>query len=169
MNQGAVLLCLTLFIPVVLLFWNKVRVRGKMLCLFARKDKSVVPSLCELRDCFVIWGSRAYDVYPAFVRVQRYPAGWPSILQELVPSSLYDEEDALPKDWVTLETPREGSLGLRAALDEVWLKKLVAESSAEGGGLRINWRKILPYLLMAIGVIGLIGIIVMSRGGGGGA
>jgi hypothetical protein len=77
---------------------------------------------------------------------------------------LYDEEDALPKDWVTLDTPKEGSLSLRAALDEVWLKKLVAESAAEGG-FRFNWRKLFPIALMGIGVLGLISILIMNAGG----
>ncbi len=79
-------------------FWNKYRTRGKMLCYFARKDKSVTGQLCVLRSSFVIWKDRAYDVHPGFVRVARYPMGWPSMLQELVPAALYDEEDALPKD-----------------------------------------------------------------------
>ncbi len=164
MNSLAVMFFLSVLLPVGLIAWNKSRIRGKMLCYFARKDRSVVGSLCELRDAFVIWGSRAYDVYPAYVRISRFPMGWPSMLQELVPTALYDEEDALPKDWVTLDTPKEGSLSLRAALDEVWLKKLVAESAAEGG-LRINWRKIFPLILLGIGILGLISILILNAGG----
>jgi len=166
MSSLVALLFMTMFMPVALMAYNKVRVKGKMLCFFARKDRSVVGALCELRESFVIWGGRAYDVYPAFVRVCRFPQGWPSMLQELVPAALYDEEDALPKDWVTLSTPAEGSLSLRAALDEVWMKKLVAESAAEGS-FRFNWRKALPLLLVAIGILGLVFILVMNFGGSG--
>lgn len=156
-----VLLLLTLAAPVGLIMWNKTRIRGKMLCYFARKDKSIVGALCELRSAFVIWQDRAYDVYPEFIRISRYPSGWPSILQEAVPAALYDEEDALPKDWVSLDTPKEGSLSLRAALDENWIKKLVAETAPEGG-FKFNWRKVLPIAFIGIGVIGLIFILTMS-------
>jgi hypothetical protein len=153
---------LTVILPVALILWNKMRIRGKMLCFIAKKDKSVDGYLCRLESSFVIWGDRAFDVYPDFVRVSRFPSGWPGILQELVPASLYDEEDALPKDWVTLETPKEGSLRLRAALDENWLKKLVAEAAADSG-FRINWRRVLPILLLVIGALGIITLLA-SRG-----
>jgi hypothetical protein len=148
----------------VLIIWNKKRVAGKMLCFFARKDKSVKPELCELRSSFVIWKDRAYDVYPDFVRVIRFPMGWPALFQESVPASLYDEESALPKDWVSLDEPKEGSLRLRSALDESWMKKLVQESSAQpGSGFSFNWKKVLPILALVLGGIGLI-VIISMRG-----
>lgn len=159
-----ILLFLTIGAPVALIMWNKMRIRGKMLCYFARKDKSVVGAMCELRSSFVIWQDRAYDVYPDFVRISRFPSGWPAVLQEAVPASLYDEEDALPKDWISLGTPKEGSLSLRAALDENWIKKLVSETAPESG-FKFNWRKVLPIAFIGIGVIGLIFILTMSGGG----
>lgn len=158
---GAVVTILAVVLGLAgLTFWNKYRVKGKMLCYFARKDKSVTGQLCELRSSFVIWKDRAYDVYPGFVRVARFPMGWPSILQELVPAALYDEEDALPKDWVTLETPKEGSLSLRSALEENWVKKLVQEAAAEGG-IGINWRRMWPLAAIAVGAVGLILMMVL--------
>ena len=110
-----------------------------------------------------IW-RQGYDVYPDYVRVARFPMGWPSLFQELVPAALWDEEDAIQKDWVTLDPPKEGSLSLRAALDENWIRKLVAEAAAEGGGFRVNWRKVFPILLLVVGGGGLLSILVM-RGG----
>ncbi len=164
MGSGDMAIYVTLMLPLLVIVWNKMRVRGKMLCYFARKDKSLAGKLCSLKSSFVIWEDRAYDVYPGFVRVVRFPMGWPTIFQELVPCGLYDEEDALPKDWVTLDTPREGSLSLRAALDENWIKKLVSEAAAEGSS-RINWRRILPIGLMIIGVGGLVLILVTRAAG----
>ncbi len=158
MDAGLVAIFLTFLGPMVILLWNKIRCKGKLLCFIARKDKSLKPVLCELRDAFVIWENRAYDVYPDFIRVCGYPVGWPSILQELVPSSLYDEEDALPKDWISLETPKEGSLSLRSALDENWIRKLVQESSSEGKS-KINWKKIIPIGLMVLGALGLVALL----------
>jgi len=147
-----------LFMFAGLVFYNKMRVKGKMLAFIARKDKSLLGRLCELRGSFVIWEDRAYDVYPDFVRLVGYPMGWPAMLQELVPASLYDEDDALPKDWITLEAPKEGSLSLRAALDENWIKKLVAETSA-AKGFTFNWRKVLPVVLLVGGGLGLLYIL----------
>lgn len=160
MNSVSVAIFLTCLLPVVVIFWNKMRCKGKILGCFARKDKSLDLKLCLLKSSFVIYGDRAYDVYPDYVRVMRFPSGWPSVLQEIVPCGLWDEEDAIQKDWVTLEPPREGSLSLRAALDENWIKKLVAEAAAEGG-FKLNWRKLLPIALMAIGVLGLVSILMM--------
>lgn len=162
MNSAALALIVTFMVPLMLIMWNRQRVKGKMLCYFIRKDKSVVGKLCELKSSFVIWRDRAYDVYPDFVRVARFPMGWPAFLQELVPASLYDEEDALPRDWISLEPPKEGSLSLRAALEENWVKKLVHEAATEGAGFAINWRRAIPIALIAIGIIGLVVILVMK-------
>lgn len=149
----------------VLIAWNKIRCRGKMLCYFLPQDKSLNGKLCPLVDDFVIYGTRAYDVYPDFVRVARFPMGWPWILQEMVPAALYDERDAVPLDWVTLEKVVESAMNVRSALEENWVRKVVHEQAAEGsiGGLKINWRKIFPIALMIFGAIGLV--ILMVTGG----
>ena len=81
-----------------------------------------------------------------------------------MPVSLYDEEDAVPLNWINLDNRLERSMALRAALDENWMRKLVQEAAAEGGGIRINWRKILPIALIVIGIVGVI-FILMTRGG----
>lgn len=164
MNGGLVILLMFMVGGLFLMFWNKARVAGRMLCYFIRKDKSVVGKLCELKSDFVIYKERAYDIYPDFVRFTRYPSGWPPILQESVPVSLYDEEDAIPLNWINLDNRLERSMALRAALDENWMRKLVQEAAAEGGGIRINWRKILPIALIVIGIVGVI-FILMTRGG----
>lgn len=160
--SGALALLITVIFGLAgIVFWNKSRIKGKMLCYFVRKDKSLVGKLCELKDDFVIFGRRAYDVYPDFVRVARFPMGWPSILQELVPCALYDEEDAIPLDWINLDNRLERAMELKAALDENWLRKLVQEAAAVGG-LAINWRRIFPLVLIGIGVVGLL--LIMTKG-----
>ncbi len=163
MTVGTIAIFLTFMVPLFVILYNKMRVRGKVLCYFARKDKSLDGRLCRLKASFVIYGDRAFDIYPDFVRVARFPMGWPSFFQELVPCGLWDEEDAVQKDWITLDTPKESSLVLRAALDENWIKKLVAEASAEGG-TKFNLRKILPIALLVIGALGLVALLMM-RGG----
>jgi len=171
MGVGPVMLLVTMIgVPLFIILWNRQRCKGKMLCFLLRKDKSVLGKLCELRDAFVLYQHRAYDVYPDLVRITRFPMGWPAVFQELVPSCLYDEENAIPLDWITLETPKEEfrSMHVRSALDENWLRKLVEEASKEGpGGLSLNWRKILPIALLVIGVVGLAIMLFMKFRGGG--
>lgn len=161
MNPGMLALICTLMGPLLLLLWNRQRVKGKMLCVIVRGDKSVVMKLCELVHDFVIFEERAYDVYPDFVRLARFPMGWPAMFQELVPTALYNEVDAVPLDWIELDRRLESAMNLKSALEENWLRKLVHEAATEGTGFRLNWRKILPIGLMAIGAIGLVVLLAM--------
>ncbi len=156
----------TILLPTLIIMYNRQRVKGKLFCHYLRKDKSIAHVLCELRGAFVIWKmgmySRAYDVYPDMVRLGRYPMGWPKMLQELVPEALYDEDDAIPKDWVNLEAPKEGSMKLHAAQEERWVQKVSHEVSASETGQGFNWRKVLPILLLIVGVGGLILVLTMK-------
>ena len=165
--MGDLAIILTVMLPFLVIIWNKARCYGKVLGYFARKDKSLDGRLCTLKSSFVIYKDRAFDLYPDYMRVARFPLGWPRIFQELVPCGLWDEEDAIQKDWITLEPPKEGSLSLRAALEENWIKKLVAEAAAEGGGLRIDWRRIAPLGLIVVGVAGLVLLLIMRASIGG--
>ena len=162
MLNSTFLLFIVALLPFLILYYNKRKVKGKMLCYFLRKDKSIRGALCSLRSDFVIWEDKAYDVYPDFVRLTRYPTSWPSIFQEIVPACLYLEEDAVPLDWVNLDKWLERAMEFRAALDENWLKKLVQETAPEGG-FKFNLKKMLPILLIAAGVIGFIVIYMMRR------
>jgi len=161
MNLGVFVLVITILGPLLLIAWNRQRVKGKILCYFTKKDKSLEGRLCVLQSDFVIYEDRAYDIYPDFVRITRFPAGWPAMLQELVPTALYDEEDAIPLDWITLDNRLERSMNLKSALEENWVRKLVHEAATEGTGTKLNWRKILPIGLIVIGVIGLIVLLFM--------
>lgn len=162
MSLGVLALIITILIPFMVIIWNRQRVKGKILCYFVRKDKSLLGRLCELRSDFVIFEDRAYDIYPDLVRVARFPMGWPAVFQELVPCALYDEEDAIPLDWIQLDNRLERSMNLRSALDENWIKKLVHEAASEGAGFRINWRKAIPIAVIIIGVIGFISLLAMK-------
>jgi len=161
MNPGVFSLIITIAVPLLLLLWNRQRVKGKILCVVVRSDRSTVMGLCELWNDFVIFEERAYDVYPDFVRLTRFPMGWPAMFQELVPAALYNEEDAIPLDWINLGNRLESSMNLRSALEENWVRKLVHEAATEGAGFKLNWRKILPIALIALGAIGLIIMFVL--------
>ena len=165
MLSGPVVLLFTiLLVPLGLILYVKQKTKGKMLCFFVREDKSLVGRLCELRDDFIIHQNLAYEVYPDFVRVSRYPMGWPSFFTEIVPTALYDERDAIPLDWVNIDQRLERAMELRAALDENWLRKLVHEAAPEGG-LGINLKKLFPIALLVIGIAGVVVIYMMQRGG----
>ncbi len=163
MSPGVLALIVTILIPFMIILWNRQRVKGKILCYFVRKDKSVLGKLCVLSNDFVLWEDRAYDLYPDLVRVARFPMGWPAMFQELVPCILFDEEDAIPLDWINLGQRRESSMNLRSALDENWIRKLVKEAATEGSGFKINWRKIIPIVMILLGGLGLI-MLLASRG-----
>lgn len=169
MNPLVVMLMVIVMFPGLLMMWNKQRTRGKVLGFFCNKDKSLASQLCELRDAFVIYGHSAYDIYPDLVRVYRFPQGWPTFFQETVPAILYDEDDAIPKDWITMEKPKDSAMKLRAALDPNWVRMFVQEASKvdSAGGFHFNLRKALPVILIGIGIIGLVVMLVLrSRTGG---
>ena len=52
-------------------------------------------------------------------------------------------------------------MNLRSALEENWVRKLVHEAATEGAGFKINWRKVIPIALIAIGVIGLVSLLLL--------
>jgi len=130
----------------------------------------VKSALCEYKESFVFYQSYAYDIYPLRVRLTRFPAGWPSILQEIVPTALYDVANAIPLNWNDLPDQRDArmrSMNIKSALGENAIRKLVQEAATEGGpagGFKFNWRKVMPIMLIVGAVIGLIFIM---RGGGG--
>lgn len=153
----------------VIMFWNKMRVRGKIACFFLRGDTYMKGSLCEYHQDFVMYEERAYDLYPQRCRFTRFPSGWPSLLQEIVPCALYDYDNAIPLDWTNPPVQLDAKLramNVKSALMENMLRKMVEEASREAGavgGFRFNWRKALPIILI---VGGIIGFILITRAGG---
>jgi len=161
MSTLIVLVVIILLMPMVLILWNKKKTKGKLLCTMVKDDKSTDTRLCPLDGGFVIYKDRAYDVYPDVIRVTKYPSGWPSFLQELVPHALYDESNALPLDWINLSTDiKFRSMEVKAALDENFFKKIVQETVAQGKGLSLNMRKILPLGLGAIAILVVLYLVV---------
>ena len=160
----ALIVVLVVF-PLLLIVWNRQRVRGRMLAFIVRRDKSVLAKLCELRNDFMVFQNRAWEVYPDFVRICRYPMGWPAFLQELVPSLLLDEEDSVPLDWIHIDKRLGRAMELRSALDENWIRKLVEETAKEGSAFGINWRRVLPFVLLGLGIVGFVVIFVLKGGG----
>jgi len=163
---------LVLVIGVVfMIFWNKKRIRGKMLCFFLRGDLYVNSALCEYQDDFVFYNGKAYDIYPDRVRLIRFPAGFPDMLRETIPSALYDVANGIPLDWKNPPTQTDAklrSMNIKSALMENKIRQMVDEATRESsGGSGINWKKILPILLVVGGIIGFIAISQQAGGIGG--
>lgn len=168
---GPIIMVLVLtFGMVFLLFWNKKRAKGKVYGFFLSGEVMLKPSLCPCEESFVFYRGRAYDFYPSRVRFVGFPSGFPSILQESVPALLYDIENAIPLDWKNPPVQNDArlrSMNVKSALMENMLRKMVEEASREPGtigGSRINWKKILPIMLVVGGIIGFI--FIMQRSGG---
>ena len=153
-----------------LIFWNKKRIKGKILCFFLSGDVYVKSALCEYQDDFVFYNEKAYDLYPDRVRLTRFPAGFPDILRETVPAALYDIGNGIPLDWKNPPTQLDAklrSMNIKSALMENKIRQMVDEATREGsalGGGKIKWKKILPIMLVVGGIIGFI--FIMQRSGG---
>lgn len=157
---------------VFLLFWNKKRVKGKVLGHFLSGEVMLKPVLCPCEESFVFYKGRAYDFYPSRVRFVGFPSGFPPILQETIPALLYDVDNAVPLNWndpPVQNDARLRSMNVKSALMENMLRKMVEEASREPGtsGSKINWKKILPMILVIGGIIGFIFVMQKSGGIGG--
>ena len=160
MSGPILLIAVVVLFPFGVIIWNRARTKGKIVGVVARRDKSVLFRLLELRDDFVIMENRAYELYPSLVRLCLFPMGWPRVLQEILPCILLDEEDRVPLDWIDIGKRQGSAMELKAALDENWLRKLVQEASTEGG-FKFNWRKMLPIGLIVLGVVGVVLMLIM--------
>ena len=163
MTSGIVVVPLVFIIGLgMLIFWNKRRCAGKILCFFLSGDTHMKPSLCEYADDFVFYGNKAYDLYPSRCRWTRFPSGWPNFLQEVVPCALYESGNAVPLDWTNPPEQHDlklRSMNIKTCLEENVVRKLAQEAAAQGGpvgGFRINWRRVWPILLIVGGIIGFI-------------
>jgi len=162
-----ILVILLMFVgfPTALFFYMQQRVAGKMLCWFLEDDISARPELRPIEGDFIISEEGGYDVEAEKVRLVRYPLGWPRILQQIVPASLYRRGNAIPLNWVTLEARSVSARELAAVLDENWLRNLV-KGAREGMGIS-KFEKILPMLTLAtIGICLLLLFVMFTRIGG---
>ena len=172
MSGAIVMLVVILLMPLFAIMWNKKRCKGKVVCVVTKEDSSVeLGQLGILYRSFIILGEVAFRVYPKRARPTRYPSGWPSILQETMPAFLLNETEAIPLDWVRLrdtspKSKKESSLKLRTSLDEEIYRTLAHVHTQESGKAKFNFKKALPFVLLAIGVLGLVFLIVSGGIGG---
>ncbi len=168
-----ILMVLIIVMVMGMILWNKKRIIGKTLCVILKRNNTWRPVLCDTigpeGEQFVIYNGRAYYLFTDLVRFAPFPSGWPPILQESVPSVLLDEDNGIPLDWKTLAVPdykwRAGVV--HSALRESWLRRIVYETAVAGSplpGTKFNFKKMLPIILIIVGVIGFI-VITRLNGG----
>lgn len=151
-----------LLMPSVLFFYMQWKCAGKMLCFFLEEDKSTRPELTRIEGDFIVSEEGMYDIEPEKIRLMRYPLGWPRFLQQILPAGLYERDNAIPLDWITLEAATISASELHTVLDKNWLKNLVA--GAREGATGGKFEKMVPMLSLAVsGLVLLMMFILMTK------
>lgn len=168
---GPIILIATIILfPFILIMWNKARCKGKVVGVIARGDIWVQTVLCELMDDYIVFNGRGYEMHPKLARLTAFPGGWPKALQETLPTFLLREDDAIPLDWINLGERRVSSTEIGTSLDPNIYRILVKEGArvADGDskGFSFNWKKALPFILIAVGILGFVALQYFKNSGG---
>ena len=132
-----------------LLFFNKFRTYGKMLCFFLEDEGPIVPRLLKVGDekgKFAVYKNFRYIVSddPDCKRTIRFPTGWPRFFQENVDAGLWFSNTAQPLQWKTARAQAKkigvSPVELDAILDPIWLAQIV-RGTQEGLVPEKNWKK----------------------------
>lgn len=166
MSGTLMMVLIFLFVPVIIFFWNQQRIAKKVLCLFLEEDRSINQRLLPAQTDFVLdlKMGQAYYIYPDNVRFMRYPAGWPTAIQQVVPVVLYERGNGEPLDWVHLEKRVVSATEIGAAMEPEWLKNIVRGYRETSGETKMQ--KMLPLLSVALGAICMLLLfVVMTKFG----
>lgn len=147
--------------PVMFYLYTKFRVVGKMGCFFLEKDKSITFKLYKVRGPHVEVDDEIYGVNPKNIRFIRFPFGWPPVLQQVVPCSLYQREDYQPLDindpvsWAHLIPSKDNAIEISAVLEPRWLAAIV-RGTKEGAPEPGKYQKLLPLMTLGVVVVTLV-------------
>ena len=159
---GPIILIATFILfPFLIILWNKSRTKGKVVTVITRGDLWALVALCEMKDDYIMYNGKGYEVHPKLARLMAFPGGWPKFLQETLPSFLLREDDGVPLDWVRLGKREISATETGVNLDPNIYRILVKEGAKEGStqsGSGFNWKRALPFLLIAIGIIGFLAL-----------
>lgn len=156
-----VVLLIIIAFPLALILFTRRRVAGRMLCWFLEEDKTLSNKLLKVDGEFVQSGDDHYRVDVEKVRLIRYPFGMPSVLQQIIPTSLYQAGASSfePLDWITLSNEGASAKEVGAILDPYWMGNLM-KAVKEGGG-ETRFQRMLPWLTLGIAAISLILVFVL--------
>jgi len=158
--------------PVMFYLYTKFKVVGKMGCFFLEKDKSITFKLYRVRGPHVEVDDEIYGVNPSNIRFIRLPLGWPQVLQQIVPCSMYQREDYQPLDindpinWAHLMPSKDNAIEVSAVLEPRWLAAIV-RGTREGAPEVGKYQKMIPLMTLAVSAITLIFLfyVLMKIGG----
>ena len=142
--------------PVVVFFWMRIKVNGKILCWILGEDRSAKSKLCKVAGDYVLIGGDKYLIDSDTVRLVRYPTGWPVWLQQTVPVCLYNEGNADPIDWITQQPKGRSAKELAAILDPEWLKAIVRGTKESSSQAIPNGFKTMLMVAAGAAVVGLV-------------
>ena len=145
-----------LIFPTLMFFYMRARTTGKILCWMLEEDRTAKQYLRKVQGDFVRFPDSSYLVNSDSVRFVRYPASWPSFLQQTIPCSLYRRGDTQPLDWTTAASIALSASELSSVMEPEWMKLIVKgtkDSSAQG---RLS--NLMPAL--SLGATGLVAILV---------
>lgn len=143
--------------PVAMFFFLRKRLAGKMLCLMLEKDRSAKNILVRVEGDFVNIDGDKYFVDSEAVRLIRYPGGWPTPLQHVLPTCLYQRDGVQPINWNTQSEISKSSKEVTAALDPHIFSAIVRGTREGGAASSINMRPI----LIVLGVIGIVTLLTV--------
>lgn len=155
--------------PFIIILWNKSRTKGKVVAVITRGDLWAQITLCQMQDDYIMFNGKGYEVHPKLARLIAFPGGWPKFLQETLPGFLLREDDGIPLDWVNLGERKLSSTETGVNLDPNIYRILVREGAKDGGAQSsggFNWKRVLPIILIIVGVIGFIAFQYIKGQGG---
>jgi hypothetical protein len=157
------MLAIVVFSPMLLFLWNYKRCANKVAAYFLEESTSLKPELCKTYgDDWILSKDGAYRLNTDKTRNVRFPSGWPSMLQQVVPALLYQRGNLDPLDWRTLNLEKHLSAReVGALLDPEWLRALVKGIREGAGGGLTKIERIVLFVAAGSSVFALIMVFVL--------
>ena len=143
--------------------WVRFSTNNKVFCWFLEGDRSARVKLLKIIDNdFVEYKEDKYGVDPEFVRMVRYPMGWPGFLQVPVPCVMFEVGRFSPVNWIDCGDPGASSKEVAAVLDPHWMS-LIVKGTKMGQIATDKNTRILLMIATGASVLGLLGLIYMIQ------
>lgn len=168
MDTTLILVAVVILIPLGMVTVNKLMCRGKVMANILRDGQPMLQKLCRVERGLMIYNGCGYHLFDDLHRDVGYPSGWPVFMQEQVQAYLIDEKDGIPLNWNLLETwPDARKVRAReiyASQDsEIYAGFLSKAREQSAPAKRFNFRKALPMILIAVGVLVVLGYFMFMR------
>jgi len=168
MDATLIMVGVVLIIPLGMIAINKLMCNGKVYANILREGQPMKQKLCKVERGFIVYNGCGYHMFDDLHRDVGYPSGWPVFMQEQVQAYLIDEKDGIPLNWNMLgdrpESRRVRAREVAASFDsEVYAGYLNKAKEQSVPVKRFNFRKALPMILIAVGVLAVLGYFMFMR------